>query len=65
MSSASAGWPVDLARYSKATGMQLNWVEDYRLLVREGNAAGLPSLGQHLLSLAQTDVPDCLHLHLR
>jgi len=68
---------VDLARYSKATGMQLNWVEDYRLRVRvlgdadrgyevviEGNAAGLHSLGQHLLSLSQPDVPEGFHLHL-
>jgi hypothetical protein len=53
-------------------GLKLTWQADYRLrvVVGEGdvlisaNAAGLRSLAQHLLTLAQDHVPPGVHAHM-
>jgi len=64
-------WHIDTP-VPKEGGLQYSWVDDYRLRVRrvrdeiviEGDAAGLETLAQHLLTLAQPAVASGSHLHL-
>jgi hypothetical protein len=63
---------IELGTYSIDGGLQLAWQAGYRLRVtlgdREvlisGNAEGLRSLAQHLLTLAQSHVPAGVHAHM-
>lgn len=63
---------LELGSYSPDSGLRLTWQADYRLRVVSGghevlisaNAAGLRSLAQHLLTLAQGDVPAGVHAHM-
>jgi hypothetical protein len=63
---------VTIGTYSAESGLHLEWVEgflvDVRIMGDEvticANAPGLRSLAQHLLTLAESDVPDGVHIHL-
>jgi hypothetical protein len=63
---------VDLGSYSAESGLRLTWVPGYkvRVAVTDGevlitaNQQGLLSLAQHLLTLAQADVPSGVHAHM-
>ena len=57
--------------YDLNNGMQYNWEDGFVINVKadklaviiEANEAGLKSLANHLLNLAQDDVPKGHHLH--
>ena len=63
---------IELGDYSTERGLRLTWRPGYELRVSadagealiSGNAAGLRSLAQHLLTLAQAHVPPGVHAHL-
>ena len=63
---------VEIGSYAPESGLALKWLSGYALEVRvhgtevtlRGNAAGLRSLAQHLLTLAEETVPDGVHVHL-
>ena len=63
---------IELGEYTAESGLRLTWQRDYRLRVASGeqevlisaNAAGLRSLAQHLLTLAQEHVPAGVHAHM-
>lgn len=57
--------------YSESRGVTIRWSDGYIIHVEShngsvqirGNAAGLTSLAQHMLTLAQTAVPGGRHVH--
>ena len=63
---------IELGTYSPEQGLRLVWVPGYALRVgtadREvtisGNEQGLRSLAQHLLTLADAQVPAGVHAHI-
>lgn len=63
---------IELGDYSRERGLRLIWQMGYELramtdgreLVISGNAAGLRSLAQHLLTLAMVEVPVGVHAHM-
>lgn len=63
---------IDLGSYTRESGLVLTWQKDYQLgvistgqdVVIRANAAGLRSLAQHLLTLAQEGVPEGVHAHM-
>lgn len=63
---------LDLGTYSAKDGLQLIWRPGYVLRVTSagevcvsGNAEGLRSLAQHLLTLADEGVPPGVHAHMQ
>jgi hypothetical protein len=64
---------LDLGTYSAEGGLQLSWRAGYvlratatadREVLVSGNAEGLRSLAQHLLTLADEQVPAGVHAHM-
>ena len=63
---------VEIHPYSPHEGTCLSWEDDFVILVKkegdevilQANKAGLISLTNHLLNLAQDDVPVHEHIHL-
>lgn len=64
---------LNLGTYSTDDGLQLTWRSGYVLrasatagneLLLSGNAEGLRSLAQHLLTLAEDGVPAGVHAHM-
>ena len=63
---------IDIPEYRPEEGINLNWIEDFEIKVEtdgrqvhiSGNPAGLKSLANHLLNLAQDEVPTGTHIHL-
>lgn len=62
---------VEVPKYNIETGFQYNWKDGFQIEVTEingvvkitANKAGLISLANHLLNLAQDGVPSNYHLH--
>lgn len=62
---------IEIHEYSAEDGLQTVWLDDASIAVElsnnevliSGNPAGLTSLASHLLTLAQTGVPDGHHFH--
>lgn len=62
---------IDIPEYNTNTGIQYNWVKEFHIEVKyedgivilTANKAGLFSLANHLLNLAQEKVPVGHHLH--
>lgn len=63
---------IDIPEYNKNTGLQLCWGDGYMIkvasenkeVVISANREGLISMANHLLNLAQVDVPCGTHIHL-
>ena len=63
---------IDIPEYNKNTGLQLCWGDGYMIkvasennkVVISANREGLISMVNHLLNLAQVDVPCGTHIHL-
>lgn len=63
---------IDIPKYNKNTGLRLCWNNGYMIkvvneneeVVISANREGLISLANHLLNLAQADVPCGTHIHL-
>lgn len=63
---------IDVPKYDPNKGIRYKWENEFEIEVRykEGtieliaNKAGLISLANHLLNLAQDDIPSGFHLHL-
>lgn len=63
---------LNIPDYSPATGVVLNWENDFQIKVSakdgevliEANEDGLFSLAKHMLNLAQPAVPSGAHIHL-
>lgn len=63
---------IDIPEYNKNTGLQLCWGDGYMIkvasennkVVISANREGLISMVNHLLNLAQADVPCGTHIHL-
>lgn len=63
---------IDIPKYDRGSGLQLCWSDDFTIkvtsendeVVISANREGLISLANHLLNLAQTDVPCGTHIHL-
>ncbi len=63
---------IDIPEYNVNTGLRLCWSYGYSILVStndnevviSANREGLLSLANHLLNLAQKDVPCGTHIHL-
>ncbi len=63
---------IELEDYKKEKGLQMKWENGFCIEVKaeEGevvifaNKAGLISLANHLLTLAQDEVPEGSHIHL-
>jgi hypothetical protein len=63
---------IDLPDYDQAKGLQYKWEPGFSISVTvdeegvniQGNNAGLRSLANHLLVLANEDVPLTSHIHL-
>lgn len=62
---------IELGSYSVEHGLSLRWVPGFLIsatatshdITISGNAEGLRSLAQHLLTLAEEDVPGGAHVH--
>jgi len=62
---------LDIPKYDRASGVLGNWVDDHRIEVRIDNGevvifanrAGLESLANHIMALAQREVPNGHHFH--
>ena len=63
---------IEIPEYNPKRGIILNWTSDFEITVDtdgnqvhiSGNSAGLESLANHLLNLAQDNVPEGTHIHL-
>jgi hypothetical protein len=63
---------IDLPEYDPAKGLQYKWEQGFSISVSadkegvtiQGNNAGLRSLANHLLTLANEHVPVTSHIHL-
>lgn len=63
---------IELEDYNKEKGMQLKWENGFSIKVEKdndsvlilANKAGLISLANHLLNLAQDKIEDGVHIHL-
>ena len=63
---------IDISEYNKNTGLQLCWGDGYMIKVASGNNKVVISANReaqismvnHLLNLAQVDVPCGTHIHL-
>jgi hypothetical protein len=63
---------VKVGEYSLDTGVRIEWKPGFEIEVQalpreviiRANAAGLTSLAQHFLTLAQQSVPPDTHVHL-
>jgi hypothetical protein len=63
---------VRIGSYDPATGLHLEWSDGFQIEVQihsgealiKANKAGLTSLAQHLLTLAEDAVPAGMHVHL-
>ena len=63
---------IEIPEYNPKRGIILNWSRDFEITVDTdgkqvhicGNPAGLESLANHLLNLAQDNVPAGTHIHL-
>lgn len=63
---------INVPKYDRNTGLRLCWSGSYSIMVSannnevviSANREGLVSLANHLLNLAQTDVPCGTHIHL-
>ena len=63
---------IELEDYSKEKGMQLKWENGFSIKVEKdtdsvlilANKAGLISLANHLLNLAQDKIEGGVHIHL-
>ncbi len=63
---------INVPNYDRNTGLRLCWSEGYSIIVStnnnevviSANQEGLVSLANHLLNLAQVDVPCGTHIHL-
>lgn len=62
---------IEVIEYSSETGVQIKWEDgftiktriDGNVIVIEADSAGLISIAQHLLTLAQPAVPKGYHFH--
>lgn len=65
-------YEIELVEYDNRQGLQLKWEYGFNINVKieanaisiEANRAGLLSLANHLLNLAQEGVPTGMHVHL-
>jgi hypothetical protein len=63
---------ISIGSYNLESGLRLEWVHGFEIdveihlgeVVIKANKAGLTSLAQHLLTLAENDVPIGTHVHL-
>lgn len=63
---------VRIGSYSDESGLRLEWSYGFSIAVQSrpgevsirANEAGLRSLAQHMLTLAEESVPDGAHIHL-
>lgn len=63
---------IEITGYNPNNGLQLNWEKDFSIKVIQNeneviltaNKAGLYSLANHLLNLAQDGAPAGSHIHL-
>ena len=63
---------LNIEEYDKKNGVQLKWVDNYKIKVVNTNGEtvimanneGLLSLANHLVSIAQSKVPESTHIHL-
>lgn len=63
---------INVPKYDRNTGLRLCWSDGYSIkismndneIIISANREGLLSLTNHLLNLAQTDVPCGTHIHL-
>lgn len=63
---------IEIPGYNPERGIILKWSHDFEIKVDtdgkqvhiSGNSAGLESLANHLLNLAQDNVPAGTHIHL-
>lgn len=63
---------INIPNYTKERGVEYSWIENFEIEVQLGdngvkicaNSAGLSSLANLLLGLAQESVPNGYHLHL-
>lgn len=63
---------IDIPEYNENTGLRLCWSDGYSITIStndnefiiSANREGLLSLANHLLNLAQTEVPCGTHIHL-
>lgn len=63
---------LNINEYDKLNGLQLAWEKYYKIEVKDiqgeimirANSEGLLSLANHLVNLAQYDVPINTHIHL-
>lgn len=63
---------IEVGSYDPKEGMTFNWVYGFEIEVHQegesviirANSAGLTSLAQHLMTLAQIGVPSGNHVHL-
>lgn len=62
---------IEIIEYSSERGIQYNWEDGFTIktnvegnvIVIKADSAGLTSLAQHLLTLAQSEVPKGHHVH--
>jgi hypothetical protein len=62
---------TEIPNYNKSNGIKYSWENDFEIEVKSidgvisiiANKAGLQSLANHLLNLAQDEVPIGYHLH--
>lgn len=63
---------LEIEDYNKESGVQLKWEQGFIIEVKNkdkeiviaGNKEGLISLARHLLTLAQDEVKEEMHIHL-
>ncbi|MBR0490515.1 MAG: hypothetical protein IJJ82_00515 [Clostridia bacterium] len=63
---------LNINKYNSHSGIRLNWEENYKIevsdnhgeIVISANKEGLLSLANHLVNLAQYDIPVGSHIHL-
>lgn len=62
---------LDVPKYNPEDGIKYNWVKGFNIKVKyedgnfvlKANKEGLLSLANHLLNLAQQEIPSGYHLH--
>jgi len=63
---------IEVPKYDPHTGIKYNWINGFEIEVKNqtgtvvllANKEGLLSLANHLLNLAQDEIPSGYHLHL-
>ncbi len=62
---------ISIIKYNPDKGLEISWKEDFKISTKSSsgemlivaNKAGLVSLANHLLTLAQDEVPSNSHIH--